>query len=601
MASNTDKVRVNKEYLKCSIHWDTFDKPRLLPCNHSLCHDCLSNLIKTCEGSSKFRCPVCKRDVHTREKILTSNVAQLVETFPINLALLRILECSEQPDNRGGNKAELDRKHFLESLLKCKVHKTKLIDHLCETHNEVCCDECVLDDHKNCPCQHLSDIVNERQNTEDLLQLKDCINTTNSKIDKLVGFHQKRSKEHERLIQAATFELKRKRTRVEKSVTTLIGKVKTNSKLKGKELAVIFAEKQKSYNGIMKQLNRCKEHLLIAKQSKHMLLNILMKQCTARIIQKLSKDITLVENNNSKRRMIRTKCLNIETVKLSLKKQVIISESPPTNCTINVDSHPMLQPTSRLRNCLWVSDKVIVGIEMPNCLALIDVEKKIALFIYPCSSEPYSLSEKEDARVVVCFPGKDTSTLETMEVTDSEIKLDKTLTIPFTAHAACFNSDKRLYVCLSLSKNLAFLDEEGTFLSSIVLPPSTYDYLIPSVDFTMFYIVSSLNGVVTIVDVGGRNTTKYRHGDLKLPGFPAVDLEGNIYIPSCHGNCVHQVDRHGTKGRTLLINEVMRPSCVSFNMTGIRMAVTELYSCQLKVFHRSLLVQSNTSNICAMM
>ncbi|KAI8495701.1 tripartite motif-containing protein 3-like [Branchiostoma floridae x Branchiostoma belcheri] len=48
-----------RENLTCCIHLGTYEKhPRLLPCLHHLCDDCLAALMRDCIA---FRCPLCMR------------------------------------------------------------------------------------------------------------------------------------------------------------------------------------------------------------------------------------------------------------------------------------------------------------------------------------------------------------------------------------------------------------------------------------------------------------------------------------------------------------------------------------------------------------
>ncbi|CAH1241179.1 TRIM3 [Branchiostoma lanceolatum] len=48
-----------RENLTCCIHLGVFEKsPRLLPCLHHLCDDCLTALMRNC---ITFRCPLCMK------------------------------------------------------------------------------------------------------------------------------------------------------------------------------------------------------------------------------------------------------------------------------------------------------------------------------------------------------------------------------------------------------------------------------------------------------------------------------------------------------------------------------------------------------------
>jgi hypothetical protein len=50
-----------KKQLECSICCETIDTPKILEsCNHVFCKKCISNLVKSKEGSTSFPCPECR-------------------------------------------------------------------------------------------------------------------------------------------------------------------------------------------------------------------------------------------------------------------------------------------------------------------------------------------------------------------------------------------------------------------------------------------------------------------------------------------------------------------------------------------------------------
>ncbi|KAK7479335.1 hypothetical protein BaRGS_00029413 [Batillaria attramentaria] len=59
-----DKVeRLRERLLQCPVCMDEFRDPRLLPCHHTMCTDCIQNLLLTSTTGRMFRCPQCRRDV----------------------------------------------------------------------------------------------------------------------------------------------------------------------------------------------------------------------------------------------------------------------------------------------------------------------------------------------------------------------------------------------------------------------------------------------------------------------------------------------------------------------------------------------------------
>ena len=56
----------NESFLTCGTCLNTFDSslqtPKLLPCSHTICLECLTRIVATFARDSQFRCPICRWD-----------------------------------------------------------------------------------------------------------------------------------------------------------------------------------------------------------------------------------------------------------------------------------------------------------------------------------------------------------------------------------------------------------------------------------------------------------------------------------------------------------------------------------------------------------
>ena len=54
----------NESFLTCGTCLNTFDSslqtPKLLPCSHTICLECLTRIVATFARDSQFRCPICR-------------------------------------------------------------------------------------------------------------------------------------------------------------------------------------------------------------------------------------------------------------------------------------------------------------------------------------------------------------------------------------------------------------------------------------------------------------------------------------------------------------------------------------------------------------
>ncbi|XP_053393508.1 uncharacterized protein LOC123564898 [Mercenaria mercenaria] len=80
--------------LSCSICMEIFRVPRVLPCQHTFCEDCLSSYIrdvrkkkgKKKKSATTFKCPLCRTRVDLKEEPFDAS------TFPLNLTVVAFVD-----------------------------------------------------------------------------------------------------------------------------------------------------------------------------------------------------------------------------------------------------------------------------------------------------------------------------------------------------------------------------------------------------------------------------------------------------------------------------------------------------------------------------
>ena len=78
MASLRSKV---EEHLTCSVCLEQLKDPKVLPCLHSFCHECIVNLAKKAK-SNNINCPDCRKVVQVRKiHNIHSNIFDQVATL----------------------------------------------------------------------------------------------------------------------------------------------------------------------------------------------------------------------------------------------------------------------------------------------------------------------------------------------------------------------------------------------------------------------------------------------------------------------------------------------------------------------------------------
>ncbi|XP_062591941.1 probable E3 ubiquitin-protein ligase MID2 [Saccostrea cucullata] len=181
----------NVDISKCPICFEQFKTPRVLPCSHVFCHDCVSShIVSTCQSKEDplgFQCPVCREFVPAPSFCL--NFKDWSQHFPTNRSdgdiSLKVCEaCQRDNESEGAdnyclfccealcdmcakdhrkNRTSRDHKicrldemkcvpelSKISSNIYCEKHKDRPIELFCNDHEEPCCAMCCSTEHRKC-------------------------------------------------------------------------------------------------------------------------------------------------------------------------------------------------------------------------------------------------------------------------------------------------------------------------------------------------------------------------------------------------------------------------------------------------------------------
>ena len=198
------------ENLTCSLCLEAFTNPKVLPCLHSYCHDCIVNLTKSAE-SNTINCPDCQLVVEVDE----NTISKLPSNFFLNNQLATISLTNDKPISKKVLCDSCDREDTAESRcdecgiylchfctefhersrsfkhhelltveelksnpgqptiaekVRCFKHKKEIIQLFCKTCQTTTCRSCIITDHRQHEYAFVEEVaVEEKQHLQQSL------------------------------------------------------------------------------------------------------------------------------------------------------------------------------------------------------------------------------------------------------------------------------------------------------------------------------------------------------------------------------------------------------------------------------------------------
>ncbi|KAL3880496.1 hypothetical protein ACJMK2_032730 [Sinanodonta woodiana] len=230
METSKDKRTFDEKFIICSICSRRFMRPKILPCLHTFCENCLSqHIIKHADEDQighrrSFPCPQCKTSTSIIKPELPLD--KWTELLPDNKMMMALLESISLqvddkvcgPCNEGGQTVvatfwcrdcvealcddclkyhrllKVSKKHKIEELLNirsnpkrilsvpqpCPDHIGKDIELFCGDHNQLCCVMCVATEHRRCErvasIEKLAKEIEEKLINDELIKKLDIYN-----------------------------------------------------------------------------------------------------------------------------------------------------------------------------------------------------------------------------------------------------------------------------------------------------------------------------------------------------------------------------------------------------------------------------------------
>ncbi|KAH3790662.1 transcription intermediary factor 1-beta-like [Dreissena polymorpha] len=224
----TKREKITEDDTQCSVCRTTFRNPRILPCKHMFCHECLCGVVKRHDGKSAFPCPLCRASTNTDIRITIEPSDRLVNQFPVDREMQSHLErrqtclaCKTESKNETATvycmgchehmctvcgethkKYKLMRSHqlrpseeapsskvkdSLQELNRCPNHENEHLEFICQDHDQPCCSKCAFTSHRKCDnVMLISDVIKDNKTYEaSIKQRTDMIDNALKRVSTL--------------------------------------------------------------------------------------------------------------------------------------------------------------------------------------------------------------------------------------------------------------------------------------------------------------------------------------------------------------------------------------------------------------------------------
>lgn len=136
--------------LYCTICFEKFMTPKIIPCFHSFCCECLQRYIDTVGKNGYFKCPICRANTKTPK-----NGAKDFQTnFYLNetVRLKKLETAKEEPST---SEVISDLKAGF-----CKHHADEKVSFFCDVCKVPCCRDCKIERHDGHTSVKLEEFAN---------------------------------------------------------------------------------------------------------------------------------------------------------------------------------------------------------------------------------------------------------------------------------------------------------------------------------------------------------------------------------------------------------------------------------------------------------
>lgn len=658
-------ARVEDELLKCPICFEHFDQPRQLPdCLHVFCENCLLTFIGNVKSDDdferRFQCPVCRKQVSV--PFASTELSEWVKSLKLNLdmesksntkGLLKDSVCSPCKETEkivsaekfcfdcqeylckccsgiihslkllkthcildmetGTESEETDLTRMLTNYFTCSRHSDKTVTHICHEDDDLCCINCIIENHRHCEgVTELKDPVTHSNTKTDVSKVKGQIQNGFLQIKAITDFRKDNMTENKEKIELINVQVREIRTKLNTVFDALEESIQSETKALAKSITIDADNESKALEVKKKRLTAFLSLVeKIETEGSDSQMFVILYNIRSKIIE-IEEEIREVGNNCSRHELSLqiTEKLNglmkvspndsseLATIKEGLsevtlpncRKKVSLLNSRAEKIAehdIELKPSPVGSPTYCGVSTYHKSQLILTdNYNLLCCLTDNSYKATATCRLKENYGIPFCVTNVKHALIAISIPKSQRICFLSIQKDPENIHIIGSVNTRLTPKALFGMKNGNIAVSwnnpvafgiLAFSCNFYVPSyKEKVFLDHDTAGRSfkSFDYM--AVDEERSHVIQpcKTDNAVYCFDFCGNPKFSYKHEKLACPNGVACDGQGNIYICDQSSSSIHVVSAEGVGTRVITEGCPRTPLAIAFHSDGIQFAVT---------------------------
>ena len=609
----------------CSICFETFKRPKYLPCLHTFCEECINNFIVTSMSLTKagteqapkdsVNCPICRSIVDKPKGVA---IEEWGKHLPSNYLMLNILDyellkkgqqcnvCERESESKTATHwcvecrdslceicaskhtkyrisllhnvigiSEVKSETFSQisnSATTCEKHPQKPLEAYCTDHSVVCCLTCVTIDHRKCDeVGTVESVAKDIRKSDEIASLEKAFSELDTRLQDLATAQEANKNQFEDKCQRIRSQIKEMRVGINEHLDKLESEVLQKLDATEKELIPEIESKRDEF--------QCRRSVV-----SNSLMTVKSKLQYASDAQLIMEVDQLCEQKDSLEKFVAEEEKNESQHELEFDASEAVNEfKDAVHCFGKITckklaQNPLLHGQAHLTysfqtesdlfggGMILEDDRVLIANFGSRQLELYDETGELLSYL-ALSREPWDIDMITKHQGVVTLPGSndDVGSVTFFSIVDDggcHLEEIETKELNSTCGAVRYHDSKIYIAC---AKIINILSCKGDIIGSLKTSGSTFAHFLDIYPEDNVLCFSDGEESLYCQKLDGTDGFRYSVAGLSKTSGVAFDSAGNLYVVGSKSGNIHQVTKRGHLNQVILEN-LSSPDVVLYTM-----------------------------------